>query len=158
MTSPTQRLADLGLELPSPPNPVAAYVPAVEAEGLVLVSGQIPLHEGKLTCVGAVPSQATESQARAAARQCALNSLAVLDSVAPGGLDSVERILRLGIFVCSDSGFHGQPGVANGASELMEEVFGANGRHARAAVGVIALPLGATVEVELTARLSSRSE
>ena len=154
MKTPTQRLADLGYSLPDPPSPVAAYVPAVESEGLVLVSGQIPLHQGELICTGSVPSAASAEDATKAARQCALNALSVLDSVAPGGLDSVERILRLGIFVCSDAGFYGQPAVANGASELLEAVFGESGRHARAAVGVIALPLGATVEVELTARLS----
>ena len=157
MKSPTERLVDLGIELPEPPNPVAAYLPAVESDGLVLVSGQIPLHQGALTCSGAVPSEASEAQAKDAARQCALNALSVLNSIAPGGLDAVDQILRLGIFVCSDSGFHGQPAVANGASELMESVFGSKGRHARAAVGVIALPLGATVEVELTARLNCQS-
>ena len=158
MKTPTQRLADLGYSLPDPPSPVAAYVPAVESEGLVLVSGQIPIHKGELICKGSVPSEVTEEDAIKAARQCALNALSVLDAVAHGGLDSVERILRLGVFVCSESGFHGQPAVANGASELMEAVFGACGRHARAAVGVIALPLGAAVEVEVTARLSSRAE
>ena len=93
-------------------------------------------------------------RAKAAARLCALNGLAVLDSTLPGGIDSVLQIVRLGVFVCSDRGFHDQPQVANGASELMEQVFGESGRHARAAVGVIALPLGAAVEVELSARVT----
>ena len=158
MKTPSQRLAELGHTLPTPPSPVAAYVPAVESEGLVLVSGQIPMREGVLTCTGSVPSTVSESEATAAAELCALNALAVLDSIAPGGLDSVERILRIGVFVCSEVGFYGQPAVANGASELMEAVFGEQGRHARAAVGVIALPLGAAVEVELAARLSCPPE
>lgn len=152
--TPSEKLSELGYRLPSPPSPVASYVPAVVNDGLVVVSGQIPLSDGALAFEGSVPSQVSEEEALIAARQCALNALAVVDASIPGGLDSVEQILRLGVFVQSDAGFHGQPGIANGASELMEAVFGERGRHARAAVGVIALPLGATVEVELMARFS----
>ena len=152
--TPSQKLSELGYSLPAAPSPVASYVPAVVHDDLVVVSGQIPLSDGALAFEGSVPSQVSEEDALSAARQCALNALAVVDSSIPGGLDSVEQILRLGVFVQSDAGFHGQPGIANGASELMEAVFGERGRHARAAVGVIALPLGATVEVELMARFS----
>ncbi len=152
--NPSQRIAELGLELPDAPNPVAAYRPAVISDGLVFVSGQIPLIDGRLAATGSVPSAISLEDAREAARLCALNGLAVLDSTLPGGIDSVVQIVRLGVFVCSDHGFHDQPLVANGASELMEQVFGESGRHARAAVGVISLPLGAAVEVEVTARVT----
>ena len=152
--TPSHKLSELGLSLPTPPNPVAAYLPAVVHEGTVIVSGQIPMVEGNLQFKGSVPSEVSEAEAVNAARQCALNALAVVDSVLPGGLDSVEQILRLGVFVQSEAGFHGQPAIANGASELMHDLFGEAGRHARAAVGVIALPLGATVEIELMARFS----
>ena len=154
--TPSQKLSELGVKLPAPPNPVAAYLPAVVHEQTVLVSGQIPMVEGSLKFKGSVPSEVSEVDAMSAARCCALNALAVVDSVVPGGLDAVDQILRLGVFVQSDAGFHGQPAVANGASEFMQEVFGEKGRHARAAVGVIALPLGATVEIELMARFSPR--
>lgn len=156
--TPSQRIAELGLVLPDAPNPVAAYRPAVVSDGLVFVSGQIPLSDGRLTAAGSVPSALGLEDAKAAARLCALNGLAVLDSTLPGGIDSVLQIVRLGVFVCSDRDFHDQPQVANGASELMEQVFGESGRHARAAVGVIALPLGASVEVELAARVTCSRE
>jgi enamine deaminase RidA (YjgF/YER057c/UK114 family) len=144
-----QRLTQLGLKLPPAPKPVAAYVPAVRTGKLIFVSGQIPMLDGKLTCTGAVPSAASLEQARSAARQCVLNALAVLADVMQVNLDHIKRIVRLGVFVCSDAGFTEQPKVANGASELLQEIFGEKGRHARAAVGSIALPLGATVEVEM---------
>lgn len=144
------RLAELGIELPDAPTPVAAYVPAVRTGNLVVVSGQIPLAGGEITCRGPVPSAKSIEEATAAARQCALNGLAVVRSMVGGDLDRVERIVRLGAFVCSDPDFTKQPFVANGASELMVEIFGDAGRHARAAVGVIALPLGVSVEVEMT--------
>lgn len=144
-----KRLAELGLKLPPAPKPVAAYVPAVRTGKLIVVSGQIPLVEGKVSCTGPVPSAASVEQARAAARQCVLNGLSVLAEVMQVNLDHIKRIVRLGVFVCSDAGFTEQPKVANGASELLQEIFGEAGRHARAAVGSIALPLGATVEVEM---------
>ena len=144
-----KRLEELGLKLPAAPKPVAAYVPAVRTGNLIFVSGQIPFADGKLLCTGPVPSVVSIDQARAAARQCVLNGLAVLLDVMGVNLDHVARIVRLGVFVCSDAGFGDQPKVANGASELLQEIFGESGRHARAAVGSIALPLGATVEVEM---------
>ena len=149
MTSIAQRLVELGITLPEAPSPVAAYVPAVQVGALVYVSGQVPLVDGALAFSGSVPSAVSVDDASIAARICAINGLAVLSSHLDGQLDRIQRIVRLGVFVASDAGFHEQPRVANGASELMQDVFGAAGRHARAAVGSIALPLGATVEVEL---------
>lgn len=148
------RLHEAGIRLPAAPRPVAAYVPAVRSGDLVFVSGQVPLAGGVLVARGPVPSAMSPQDAAAAARQCALNALAVLSEALDGDLDRVRRIVRVGVFVASDSGFEGQPQVANGASELLVEVFGEAGRHARAAVGAIALPLGATVEVELVAEVT----
>ena len=154
MNSVQQRLADAGVILPAAPRPVAAYVPSVQAGDLVFVSGQLPLRDGVLTATGPVPSEVTVEAASAAARQCVINALAVLADALDGDLDQVRRIVRLGVFVASDTGFKGQPTVANGASELLLDVFGEAGRHARAAVGSVGLPLGATVEVELVAQVN----
>lgn len=147
MQTPSERLSELGITLPNPPTPVAAYVPSVRTGNLLFVSGQVPFKDGALVHQGLVPSQVTPDQARGAARQCAINALAVA-AVALGSIDKVRRVVRLGVFVASDKGFHQQPQVANGASELMVEVFGDMGKHARAAVGAADLPLGAPVEVE----------
>lgn len=145
------RLEELGLQLPTAPAPVAAYVPWTRAGSLIFVSGQIPVHDGKLICAGSAPDEVPPDKAKAAARMCGLNLLAVLHAATNENLDAVRRVVRLGVFVASNPGFTEQPSVANGASELMVEVFGAAiGRHARAAVGSVALPLGATVEVEGT--------
>jgi enamine deaminase RidA (YjgF/YER057c/UK114 family) len=149
-----ERLAELGLSLPEPPKPVAAYVPCVRAGSLVVVSGQLPMVEGALTAVGKVPSQVSVEDAQAAARQCALNGLAVLKAELGGNWSALGHVVRLGVFVQSDDDFAGQPQVANGASELMQQVFGESGRHARAAVGVNSLPLNAAVEVELMFQLA----
>ena len=144
-----KRLQELDLKLPDAPSPVAAYVPFVRTGNLVLISGQIPLHNGQLLATGPVPSETGLDDAVNAARQCVLNALAVLGNALDGDLDRVRQIVRLGVFVCSDPGFVDQPQVANGASTMLEEIFGDRGRHARAAVGSVALPLGATVEVEM---------
>ena len=120
---------------------------------MAFVSGQLPFKDGKLLCVGAVPGVVTAEAAAEGARQCAINALAVLREACGGDLDRVTQIVRLGVFVLSADGFDGQPKVANGASELMAAVFGEAGRHARAAVGANALPLNATVEVELLAEV-----
>jgi enamine deaminase RidA (YjgF/YER057c/UK114 family) len=132
---------------------VAAYVPFCRVGNLVFVSGQLPMKDGVMVAKGSVPGQVSIETAAAAARQAAINGLAVLADAA-GGLDRVKRIVRVGVFVCSEAGFTDQPKVANGASELLQEVFGESGRHARAAVGNIALPLGACVEVELLAEVA----
>ena len=150
---PHPRLAELGLTLPDPPSPVASYVPAVRTGHLVFVSGQLPMRDGEMTARGVVPSVVSIDDAGAAARQCALNALAVLGGVLEGDWSRLARIVRLGVFVASDSGFTDQARVANGASDLMTALFDEAGRHARAAVGVNALPLGATVELEMLAEL-----
>jgi enamine deaminase RidA (YjgF/YER057c/UK114 family) len=148
-------LERLGITLPAAPQPVAAYVPFTKAHGgpLIFVSGQLPLKDGKLLCTGPVPSAVTVEQATQAARQCAINALAVLRDACQGDIDKVAQILRIGVFVLSEAGFDGQPKVANGASELLAAVFGDAGKHARAAVGTNTLPLNATVELELVAEM-----
>jgi enamine deaminase RidA (YjgF/YER057c/UK114 family) len=153
VTAASDRLRQLGLILPPAPAPVAAYVPSVRAGNLLFVSGQVPLLEGHLLASGPVPGEVSIGDAQAAARQCALNGLAVVAASLDGDLDRVRRIVRIGVFVASDPGFTDQPVVANGASELLLEVFGDAGRHARAAVGSVALPLGATVEVEMVVEI-----
>ena len=142
-----ERLAELGVELPSVVPPVAVYVPAVRSGNLVFTSGQLPMVAGELPAKGKVGAQVTAEQAKDLARTCALNALAAIDALV--GLDSVVRIVKVVGFVASAPDFVGQPGVVNGASELLGELFGESGRHARSAVGVASLPLDAPVEVEL---------
>lgn len=141
------RLAELGVELPAVAKPLAAYVPAVRTGDLVYTSGQLPLAGGELVRTGKVGADVTPEDAKAAARICALNALAAVDAVV--GLDAVTRVVKVVGFVASAPGFSGQPGVVNGASEFLGEVFGDAGAHARSAVGVAELPLDAPVEVEL---------
>lgn len=140
------RLAELGIELPAPAAPVAAYVPTVEAGGLLYVSGQVPFVDGAVL-TGRCGEDRDLDDGRRAARACGLMLLAQANA-ALGSLDRVAQVVKLGVFVSSSAGFTDQPKVANGASELMVEVFGDNGRHARSAVGVPVLPLGAVVEVD----------
>ena len=147
-----ERLKELGIELPAVAKPVAAYVPAVKAEKWVYISGQLPFRQGKLEKTGKAGKDATLEEAYAEAKQCAVNCIAALLSVA-GDLDNVERIVKVTGFVASAAGFNDQPKVVNGASELLGQVFGDAGKHARAAVGVAELPLNAVVEVELVALL-----
>jgi enamine deaminase RidA (YjgF/YER057c/UK114 family) len=143
------KLAELGLQLPAAPKPVAAYVPAVRSAGLIFVSGQLPMKDGKLMATGPVPTAVSLPEAQAAARQAALNALAIVDGQLGGDWSRWVRAVRLGVFVASADLFTDQPKVANGASELLVQLFGESGRHARAAVGVNVLPLGASVEVEV---------
>ena len=152
MTTPAQRLAELGLTLPPVVAPVAAYVPAVRTGAFVYTSGQLPMVDGKLPAVGKVGAEVSGTDAADLARTCALNALAAAASAA-GGLDAIARIVKVTGFVASAPGFSGQPQVVNGASELLLEVFGEDGRHARSAVGVAELPLNAPVEVELIAEI-----
>jgi enamine deaminase RidA (YjgF/YER057c/UK114 family) len=152
LTRPADRLAALGLTLPPVPAPVAAYVPAVRTGGFVYTSGQLPTVDGKLPAVGKVGAEVSAADAADLARTCALNAIAAAASAA-GGLDAIGRIVKVTGFVASAPGFSGQPQVLNGASELLLEVFGEDGRHARSAVGVAELPLNAPVEVELIAEL-----
>lgn len=149
--TPEERLAQLGLSVPDVVPPVAAYVPAVRSGDHVHTAGQLPMRDGALITTGKVGDGVTAEEAVECARQCALNALAAIKSQA-GSLDDV-RIVKVVVFVASAPDFTGQPGVANGASELFGEVFGERGVHARSAVGVAVLPLDAPVEVEVTAEL-----
>jgi enamine deaminase RidA (YjgF/YER057c/UK114 family) len=142
----SERLAELGIELPQAAAPVAAYVPVVVTGNLAHVSGQLPFVGGRLV-TGRLGEDVSLDQGKAAARACGLMILAQLQA-ALGSLDRVERVVKLGAFICSADTFPDQPLVANGASELMAEVFGEAGKHARSAVGVPVLPLGAAVEVD----------
>ena len=153
MSGATGRLAALGLTLPPVAAPVAAYVPAVRTGGYVYTSGQLPLVDGKLQGTGKVGEAVTPEDAAALARTAALNALAAAASVA-GGLDSIARIVKVTCFVASAPAFTGQALVANGASELLIEVLGDAGRHARSAVGMAVLPLDSPVEVELIAEVA----
>ena len=148
-------LAAEGILLADPPKPVAAYVPAVRTGNLLIVSGQLPFTAGKLLSEGLVDSQIDEEHAATAARQCAINALAVLKAELDGDWSQLVRVMRLGCFVAADPDFTGHSIVANGASELMAKLFGERGRHARAAVGVASLPLGASVEVEFQFEVAS---
>jgi enamine deaminase RidA (YjgF/YER057c/UK114 family) len=142
-----ERLASLGLSLPPVARPVAAYVPAVRSGTYVYVSGQVPFVDGALDVKGKVGAEVTAEQAQELARTCALNAIAAVRSVVD--LDDVVRVVKVVGFVASDPSFTGQPGVVNGASELLGAAFGEAGAHARSAVGVAVLPLDAPVEVEL---------
>ncbi len=143
-----QRLEQLGIALPQAAAAVANYVPVAESGNLMFVSGQLPMEDGKLAWPGRVGEALDLEEGQQAARLCAVNILAQLRSALDGDLDRVRRVVRLGGFVASAEDFTGQPQVVNGASDLMVEVFGDAGRHARAAVGVNVLPLGAAVEIE----------
>jgi enamine deaminase RidA (YjgF/YER057c/UK114 family) len=143
-----QKLAELGLELPSVAAPAGAYVPAVISGNLVFTAGQIPLVDGVLMATGKVGNEISPEFAKEIAQRCALNALAAIKSVL-GDLSRVKRVVKVVGFVASTPEFTGQPGVLNGASELLGKVFGDAGLHARSAVGVASLPLDAPVEVEL---------
>ncbi|MDT5196979.1 MAG: hypothetical protein QOG79_3699 [Mycobacterium sp.] len=145
--SVTDRLAELGIALPDVVTPLAAYVPAVRTGNLVYTSGQVPMQSGVLAATGKVGAEVSPEDGKALARICALNALAAVNSLV--GIDAVTRVVKVLGFVASTPGFNGQPGVINGASELLGEVFGDAGAHARSAVGVSELPLNAPVEVEL---------
>lgn len=153
MTGPRARLAELGLTLPPVTPPVAAYVPAVQSGNHVYVSGQLPLVDGALLATGKVGAEVTPEAAKELAARCALNGLAAIDALV--GLDRVVRVVKVVGFVASAPGFTGQPAVINGASELLGSVFGEAGAHARSAVGVAELPLGAPVEVEMIVEISA---
>lgn len=143
------RLAELNITLPAVAAPVAAYVPAVVHGGLVYTSGQLPFVDGALPATGKVGAEVTPEEAKELARLCGLNAIAAAADAA-GGVDRLAGVLRVGGFVASDPAFTGQPTVINGVSELLGEVFGDAGAHARAAVGVASLPMDTPVEVEVT--------
>ncbi|WP_130839857.1 RidA family protein [Corynebacterium neomassiliense] len=150
----TARLSELDITLPAVAAPVAAYVPALRSGDLVLTSGQLPFVDGELPATGSVGQDAAVSpdRARDYARTATLNALAAVDALV--GLDSVVQVVKVVGFVASAPGFGGQPGVVNGASELLGEIFGDAGAHARSAVGVAELPLGSPVEIELIVRVA----
>ncbi len=151
--SPEARLAALGLTLPTVTPPLAAYVPAVRTGSYVYTAGQLPVVDGQLLAAGKVGAEVGAVEAAALARTCALNALAAVASVA-GGLSAIRRIVKVTGFVASTPDFTQQPQVVNGASELLLEVFGESGRHARSAVGTAVLPLDAPVEIELIAEVT----
>lgn len=142
------KLQSLGLTLPSPPKPVATYVPAVRSGNLLFLSGMIPMVEGKMAMLGKLGKDLTVEQGQQAARITLLNALAVIKAEI-GSLDRVKRIVRIGVHVASSEGFTQQPAVANGASDLLVRIFDDAGRHARLALGAAELPLGAPVELEM---------
>ncbi|MEV4094541.1 RidA family protein [Streptosporangium saharense] len=151
--TPEEKLGELGLTLPEVVAPLAAYVPAVRTGNHVYTSGQLPVADGKLLATGKVGAEVSPEGAYQLARTCALNALAAVASVV-GDLSNVVRVVKVVGFVASDPAFSGQPKVVNGASELLAEVFGDAGKHARSAVGVAVLPLDAPVEVELVVEVA----
>ena len=144
---PSQRLADLGLELPTVAQPLAAYIPAIAVGSQIWTSGQLPTVDGKLIATGKLGAGISPEQGAELAHRAALNAVAAAASVA-GGIDAITRVLKVVVFVASEPGFTAQPAVANGASVLLREIFGDAGRHARSAVGSVSLPMGIAVEVE----------
>ena len=149
--SPEERLKDLGYELPAVPRPAGSYVPAARTGALLFTAGQLPFREGRLTYTGKAGSDVSAEEAKEAARLCTINALAAVKAEA--GLENVRRVVKVTGYVASAPGFNDQPGVMNGASELLGEVFGEKGLHARSTVGVAELPLNAPVEVELMVEL-----
>jgi enamine deaminase RidA (YjgF/YER057c/UK114 family) len=147
MKTITGRLKELSIDLPPVSGPFGAYVPVKRVGNLLYVAGQLPMKDGKLLATGQVPSRTSIDTAKAAARQCVVNALGAIQSI-EGSVDQIIGVVRVGVFVSSDSTFTQQPQVANGASELLLEIFGEPGKHVRAAVGVNTLPLDAAVEVE----------
>ncbi|HXV92787.1 MAG TPA: RidA family protein [Pseudonocardia sp.] len=151
-TTPSERLRELGLVLPAVAPPAGAYVPARRTGSLVFTAGQVPFVDGALAATGKVGAEVDVEQAQELARICALNALAAVDGLV--GIDAVTGVVKVVGFVASATGFTGQPAVVNGASNLLGEVFGEAGQHARSAVGVAELPLGAPVEVELVVEVA----
>ncbi|HEY8478317.1 MAG TPA: RidA family protein [Spirillospora sp.] len=153
MSTPEERMRELGIELPDVVKPVASYVPTVRTGSLVYTAGQVPMVKGRLQVTGKVGAEVSAEEATEQARICALNAIAALKAEV-GELSRVVRIVKVVGFVASAPDFHGQPQVINGASDLLVEIFGDAGKHARSAVGVAALPANAPVEVELIAEVS----
>ncbi len=147
-----EKLKELGITIPDAPKPLAAYVPAVIAGDFVFTAGQLPMRDGKLLYEGKVDSDVPLEKAYEAARVCAINCLSAVKA-AVGDLNKIGKIVKLSVFVASSENFTAQPAVANGASELMVEIFGEAGKHARSAVGVSELPLNAPVEIEMIVKI-----
>lgn len=147
-----EKIKSLGLSIPAPAKPLAAYIPAIQTGDLVFTSGQVPLQDGVILYTGQVPTELSAEDARKAAEICCLNCLAAVKGVA-GSLDAIDRIIKLTVFVNSAAGFGDQPAVANGASELLEKIFVDKGKHARSAVGAAGLPKNSAVEIEMIVKL-----
>jgi enamine deaminase RidA (YjgF/YER057c/UK114 family) len=146
--SVAEKLKSLGIVLPAVSGPFGSYVPARRAGNLIYIAGQLPMKDGKLMSTGPVPSRCSIEDARAAAKQCIINAIAAVQSL-PGGIETIAGVVRVGAFVHSDASFTEQPKVADAASELLTQIFGDAGKHARAAVGVNTLPRDASVEIEV---------
>jgi enamine deaminase RidA (YjgF/YER057c/UK114 family) len=142
-----ETLAALGLAVAKPTGTFGSYVPAKRVGNLIYVAGQLPMKDGKLLAIGAVPSSTSIELAQQCARQCVVNALCAVETL-PGGVDQLKGVVRVGAFIASDASFTAQPQIANAASELLIQIFGEEGKHARAAVGTNVLPLGASVEIE----------
>jgi enamine deaminase RidA (YjgF/YER057c/UK114 family) len=153
MASPSARLVELGIALPAVATPAGSYVPARRSGSLVFTAGQVPFVDGTLAAKGKVGAEISGDEAKRLAGICALNALAAIDALV--GIDAVVGVVKVVVFVASAPGFGGQPAVANGASDLLFEIFGEAGRHARSAVGVAELPMDAPVEVELIVEVAS---
>ena len=147
-----EKVSELGLSIPEPAKPLAAYIPAVQVNDLVITAGQVPVVEGTIKYTGKVGKDLYEAEAQKAAEICLLNCLAAVKGII-GNLDRIQRIVKLTVFGNSAVGFVSQPAVANGASELLVKIFGENGKHARSAVGVNELPMNAAVEIEMIAQV-----
>ncbi len=147
-----EKVHELGLSIPEPAKPLAAYIPAIQINDLVFTAGQIPILKGTIKYTGKVGKDLYEAEAQKAAEICVLNCLAAVKGII-GNLDRIERIVKLTAFINSAEGFTGQPTVANGASELLVKIFGENGKHARSAVGVNELPMDAAVEIEMIVQI-----
>lgn len=143
-----EKLKSLGLTLPQTPKPVAAYIPAIQVNDMVYTSGQLPIVEGELKLKGKLGKEISKEQGYEAAKICALNALSAIKGII-GDLDRIEQVVKVVGFVASAEGFIEQPAVVNGASEFLKELFGEKGAHARSAVGMAELPLGAAVELEM---------
>jgi len=151
-----KRIEELGYTLPTPPTPVANYVPAIIVGSELRTSGQIPIVDGELRYKGSVPGEQPIGNAIEATRICGLNAIAVAGNALGGNLEQLDGVLQIRVFVASDIGFDGHSTVANGVSDLMVDIFGESGRHIRVAMGSIGLPLGATTEVEIVFKLKNR--
>ena len=149
-----EKIKQLGITIPEPVKPLAAYIPAMQVGNLVMTSGQVPISAGVVKYQGKVGKDLSEEEGKAAAKLCAINCLSAVKSVI-GNLDNIKRVLKLTVFIASAEGFTAQPKVANGASELIGEIFGEAGKHVRSAVGVSELPLNSAVEIEMIVEIKS---
>ncbi len=147
-----EKIAQLGFSIPAAPKPLASYIPAIRTGDLVFTAGQLPMKDGSLAYKGKLGKELTEEDGKKAAQVCALNCLSVIKGEI-GNLDNISNVIKLTVFVSSAEGFINHPQVANGASDLIKEIFGENGKHVRSAVGVAELPLGAPVEIEMIVKV-----